>query len=36
MTNDDVDKIRLGADFVKAIKEEVDKCDVLLTVIGRN
>ena len=32
----DVDGIRLGADFVKAINDEVAKCDVLLALIGRN
>jgi hypothetical protein len=32
----DVDKIRPGADFIKVIKDEVAKCDVLLVLIGRN
>ena len=30
----DVDTIRLGVDFIKALREEVAKCDVLLVVIG--
>jgi len=32
----DVDAIDLGADFVKIIRAEVGKCDVLLAVIGPN
>jgi hypothetical protein len=32
----DVDAMRLGFDFVDKINEEVDKCDVLLAVMGRN
>jgi formylglycine-generating enzyme required for sulfatase activity len=30
----DVDAIRLGVDFVEALRDEVAKCDVLLAVIG--
>ncbi len=32
----DVDAIPLGANFVKVLREEVAKCDVLLAVIGPN
>src|SRR5579862_6140147 len=32
----DVDSFQLGVNFVKALREEVQKCDVLLAVIGRN
>jgi pyruvate/2-oxoglutarate dehydrogenase complex dihydrolipoamide acyltransferase (E2) component len=31
----DVDSIRLGANFVRVLREEVGKCDVLLAFIGR-
>jgi len=31
----DVDSIRLGANFVRVLQEEVGKCDVLLAFIGR-
>src|ERR1700729_1083735 len=30
----DVDTIPLGLNFVKVLREEVEKCDVLLAVIG--
>jgi hypothetical protein len=30
----DVDSIKLGANFVKALREEVSKCDALLALIG--
>jgi hypothetical protein len=30
----DVDTVRLGADFVKALHDAVAKCDVLLAIIG--
>lgn len=32
----DVDAIPLGSDFVKVLREEVGKCEVLLALIGRN
>jgi hypothetical protein len=32
----DVDKVRAGMNFVKMIREEVAKCDVLLAIIGPN
>ena len=32
----DVEAIPLGIDFIKALREEVSKCDVLLAVIGEN
>jgi hypothetical protein len=32
----DVDSIPLGKNFVKALSEEVGKCDVLLAIIGPN
>ena len=32
----DIDSIEPGFDFVDVLKEQVDKCDVLLTVIGPN
>jgi two-component system response regulator ChvI len=32
----DVDAIPLGVDFVKVLREEVAKCDVLIAVIGPN
>jgi hypothetical protein len=32
----DVDSIRLGADFIKAINSEIAKCEVLLALIRRN
>jgi TIR domain len=32
----DVDAVPLGVNFVKALREEVAKCDVLLAVIGPN
>jgi class 3 adenylate cyclase/tetratricopeptide (TPR) repeat protein len=32
----DVDAIPLGANFVKVLREEVGKCQVLLALIGRN
>jgi TIR domain len=32
----DVDAIPFGADFVKVLSAEVEKCDVLLAVIGPN
>jgi hypothetical protein len=30
----DVDSIPLGLDFVRVLEEEVDKCDVVLAIIG--
>jgi formylglycine-generating enzyme required for sulfatase activity len=32
----DVDAIPLGADFIKVLREEVARCDVLLAIIGPN
>jgi formylglycine-generating enzyme required for sulfatase activity len=32
----DVDSIPLGSDFIKVLREEVTKCDVLLAVIGNH
>ncbi len=32
----DVDAVPLGADFIKVLRDEVAKCDVLLAVIGPN
>ena len=32
----DVDRIPLGSDFNKVLREEVGKCDTLLAVIGRH
>jgi len=32
----DVDSIHLGEDFIKVLRKEVAKCDVLLAVIGHN
>jgi formylglycine-generating enzyme required for sulfatase activity len=32
----DVDTIPLGADFIKVLREEVARCDVLLAIIGQN
>jgi formylglycine-generating enzyme required for sulfatase activity len=32
----DVDSIPLGSDFIKVLREEVAKCDVLLAVIGNH
>ena len=32
----DVDAVPLGGNFVKALSDEVAKCDVLLAVIGPN
>jgi hypothetical protein len=32
----DVDTVRLGVDFVRVLRDEVAKCDVLLAVIGPN
>jgi formylglycine-generating enzyme required for sulfatase activity len=32
----DVDTIPLGADFIKVLREEVARCDVLLAIIGPN
>jgi hypothetical protein len=32
----DVDALRLGVNFVRVIREEVAKCDVLLAIIGPN
>ena len=32
----DVDNIDLGVNFVRALREEVDKCNALLAVIGRD
>ena len=32
----DIDSIEPGLDFVRVLEEQVDKCDVLLTVIGPN
>jgi hypothetical protein len=31
----DVDNIPLGSNFVKVLRDEVAKCDVLLAVIGQ-
>jgi formylglycine-generating enzyme required for sulfatase activity len=32
----DVDAIPLGADFIKVLREEVARCDVLLAIVGPN
>jgi formylglycine-generating enzyme required for sulfatase activity len=32
----DVDAVPLGADFIKVLREEVARCDVLLAIIGPN
>ena len=32
----DIDSIEPGFDFVDVLKEQVDQCDILLTVIGPN